>query len=153
PRRARLGVNLKEGAALEDGGNRRKNDLVIIAPCGHRGQYPILAETRMRRRLLLAPIALGALMPAPAFAQHFASADKITKLSAPVLLDTTGMFQAKIARVGDDMFVAGQPTEKALRDMKAQGVTTVVNLRTPVEMTRSVKFDEPALVAQLGMKY
>jgi len=107
----------------------------------------------MRRRLLLAPIALGALMPAPAFAQHFASADKITKLSAPVLLDTTGMFQAKIARVGDDMFVAGQPTEKALRDMKAQGVTTVVNLRTPVEMTRSVKFDEPALVAQLGMKY
>ena len=28
----------------------------------------------------------------------------------------------------DDMFIGGQPTEKALRDLKARGVTTVVNL-------------------------
>lgn len=107
----------------------------------------------MSRRLILASLVLRALAPASATAQHFTSNDKITKLSAPVLLDTTGMFQAKIARVGDDMFVGGQPTEKALRDMRAQGVLTVVNLRTPPEMTRNVKFDEPALVAQLGMKY
>ena len=107
----------------------------------------------MRHQLTLASISLGALIPALVPAQHFTGNDKITKLSAPVLLDTTGMFQAKIAKVGDDIFVGGQPTEKALREMRAQGVTTVVNLRTPPEMTRSVKFDEPALVAQLGMKY
>jgi hypothetical protein len=107
----------------------------------------------MRRRLIVAAIALSAITPALATAQHFTSNDKITKVSAPEILDTTGMFQTRIARVGDDIFVGGQPTEKALREMRAQGVTTLVNLRTPQEMTRSVKFDEPALAAQLGMKY
>jgi uncharacterized protein (TIGR01244 family) len=72
---------------------------------------------------------------------------------APVPLDTTGMFQAKFVKVGDDVFIGGQPTEKALRDLHAQGVTTVVNLRSPEEMTRSVKFDEAALVKSLGMTY
>jgi uncharacterized protein (TIGR01244 family) len=107
----------------------------------------------MLRRLSLAAFAFGASTPALLAAQHFTSADKIAKLSAPVRLDTTGLFRAAIARVGDDIFVGGQPTERALRDMREQGVTTVVNLRTPQEMTRSVKFDESALVAQLGMKY
>jgi uncharacterized protein (TIGR01244 family) len=107
----------------------------------------------MLRRLSLAAFAFGASTPALLAAQHFTGADKIAKLSAPVRLDTTGLFRAAIARVGDDIFVGGQPTERALRDMREQGVTTVVNLRTPQEMTRSVKFDESALVAQLGMKY
>jgi uncharacterized protein (TIGR01244 family) len=107
----------------------------------------------MLRRLMLAAFAMGASTPVLLAAQQFTGSDKIAKLSAPVRLDTTGMFQARIARVGDDIFVGGQPTEQALRDMRAQGVTTVVNLRTPEEMTRSVKFDEPAVVAQLGMKY
>ena len=107
----------------------------------------------MLRRLMLAAFALGASTPALLAAQRFTGGDKLTKLSAPVLMDTTGTFQARIARVGEDMFVAGQPTEKALREMAAQGVTTVVNLRTPEEMTRAVKFDEPALITQLGMKY
>ena len=107
----------------------------------------------MPRPLILAFTALVAATPVVASAQHFTGNERITRLSAPVLLDTTGMFLEKIAHVGEDIFVGGQPTEKALREMHAQGVTTVVNLRTPVEMTRSVKFDEPALVAQLGMKY
>ena len=34
----------------------------------------------------------------------------------------TGMFLAKYARFGDDVFIGGQPTEKALRDLRAQGV-------------------------------
>lgn len=72
---------------------------------------------------------------------------------APAPLDTTGMFQAKFVKVGDDVFIGGQPTEKALRDLKAQGVTTVVNLRSPQEMTQLVHFDEAALVKSLGMKY
>ena len=87
---------------------------------------------------------------APVLAQQPATASRIAD---PVLLDTTGMFQAKFARIGDQFFVGGQPTEKALREMKARGVTTVVNLRTPPEMTSQVKFDEAALVKELGMKY
>jgi protein tyrosine phosphatase (PTP) superfamily phosphohydrolase (DUF442 family) len=71
---------------------------------------------------------------------------------APVLLDTTGMFRDKYARVGTDLFIGGQPTERALREMKAAGVTVVVNLRMPEEMAR-VGFDEKALVESLGMKY
>jgi uncharacterized protein (TIGR01244 family) len=69
-----------------------------------------------------------------------------------VSLDTLGMFQAKFFAVGDNMFIGGQPTERGLREAKARGVTTVVNLRSPEEMAR-VPFDEPALVKQLGMHY
>src|SRR5262245_30225983 len=76
----------------------------------------------------------------------------LSSVPAPVLLDTTGMFQAKYARVGDDLFIAGQPTERALREMKQLGVTTVINLRMPQEMTR-IGFDEAKLIADLGMKY
>jgi uncharacterized protein (TIGR01244 family) len=70
----------------------------------------------------------------------------------PVVLDNTGLFQDKYASVGDDMFIAGQPTEKALRDLRAKGVTTIVNLRMPEEMSR-VGFDEAALAKELGIRY
>jgi uncharacterized protein (TIGR01244 family) len=70
----------------------------------------------------------------------------------PVLLDNTGLFQDKYASIGDDMFVTGQPTEKALRELRARGVTTIVNLRMPEEMAR-VGFDEAALAKELGMRY
>jgi len=43
--------------------------------------------------------------------------------------EIAGLFQATFASVGDGLFIAGQPTEKALRDLEAKGVTTVVNLR------------------------
>jgi uncharacterized protein (TIGR01244 family) len=87
-----------------------------------------------------------------AHAQKFVKQDSIRSLPAPVLLDIAGMFQDRYAKVGDDLFVAGQPTERALREMKAQGVTVVVNLRTPPEMAR-IGFDEEKLIAELGMKY
>jgi len=105
------------------------------------------------RHLLFRTAALLAALPSILAAQQFTHGAKISTLPAPVLMDTTGMFQDAFARVGDDLFIGGQPTEKALRDLKARGVTTVVNLRTPEEMKRAVKFDEPALVARLGMKY
>ncbi len=70
----------------------------------------------------------------------------------PVNLEIAGLFQAKFVSVGDDMFIGGQPTEKALRDLRAKGVTTVVNLRMDEEMAH-VGFDEAALVKELGMKY
>lgn len=70
----------------------------------------------------------------------------------PVALDITGLFQEKYASVGDDLFIGGQPTEQALRDLKAKGVTTVVNLRMPQEMAR-IGFDEAALLKELGLTY
>ena len=91
-------------------------------------------------------------VPTVSSAQKLVGPGRIDSLPAPVILDTTGMFQARYTRVGDDFFIAGQPTPDALREMKKLGVTTVINLRMPQEMTR-IGFDEPKLVEELGMKY
>ncbi len=109
---------------------------------------------RSLRTLALTTALLGASMSAStsAHAQRMTGASPAAVVPTPELLDTTGLFQDRFAKVGDDFFVAGQPTEKALREMKARGVTTVVNLRSPQEMAR-IPFDEAALVKQLGMKY
>jgi uncharacterized protein (TIGR01244 family) len=85
-------------------------------------------------------------------AQTVVGREPIRSLTLPVLLDTTGMFQARYAKVGDDLFIAGQPTEHALREMKKLGVSTVINLRMPQEMAR-IGFDEPKLIQELGMTY
>ena len=87
-----------------------------------------------------------------AHAQSVVGPGKTGPAPDPVTLDITGMFQAKFASVGDDLFIAGQPTEKALRELKAKGVTTVINLRMPEEMAQ-VSFDEAALAKELGMTY
>lgn len=91
-------------------------------------------------------------LPALAPAQKVVGPAEIRSLPAPVILDTTGMFLARYARIGDDFFIAGQPTPDALREMKKLGVTTVINLRMPQEMER-IGFDEPKLIAELGLKY
>lgn len=104
------------------------------------------------KRLCLAALAV-LLTPAPTFAQQFTRPGPITHLSAPVPLDTTGRFLDAADAVGQDMIIAGQPTEQALRELHIAGVTTVVNLRTPQEMATEVPFDEPAVVASLGMRY
>src|SRR5712691_2919226 len=106
-------------------------------------------------RPIITAVLSGALALAPqaSVAQQFTRRAPITTVSAPVILDTTGLYLERAARVGEDIFVTGQPTERALRELREQGVTTVVNLRTPEEMTRNVKFDESALVASLGMHY
>jgi len=100
----------------------------------------------------LSASALTVLVTLPAGAQNIAGKNKTGPVPNPVDLDTTGMFQAKFVSVGDDMFIGGQPTEKALRELRAKGVTTVVNLRMPEEMAQ-VGFDEAALVKELGIKY
>ena len=104
-------------------------------------------------RLATAALAIFSVFAAEVNAQKLTGPKPAAVVPAPVALDTTGMFLAKFSRVGDDVFIGGQPTERALRELKAQGVTTVVNLRTPEEMTRSVSFDEAALVRSLGMTY
>jgi uncharacterized protein (TIGR01244 family) len=106
----------------------------------------------MRRLRFAALLAAVVSAPAALSSQQFLKPGPIAKLGAPVVLDTTGMFQAMYAKVGEDMFIGGQPTEKALREMKAQGVTTVVNLRMPDEMRR-VPIDEAKIIADLGMQY
>jgi uncharacterized protein (TIGR01244 family) len=95
--------------------------------------------------LIAPPIMLGA--------QRLTGPNPTGDVPSPVVLDTRGQFQDKFASVGDDVFISGQPTADALRDLHARGVTTVVNLRSPVEMSKSVSFDEAALVKSLGMQY
>jgi len=100
----------------------------------------------------LAASVLTVLITLPAGAQGIVGKDKTGPVPNPVNLDTKGLFQAKFVSVGDDMFIGGQPTEKALRELRGKGVTTVVNLRMPEEMAQ-VGFDEAALVKELGIKY
>jgi uncharacterized protein (TIGR01244 family) len=97
-------------------------------------------------------VALIVSIALPAAAQTIVGAGKTGPVPNPVSLETAGMFQAKFVSVGDDMFIGGQPTEKAVRDLKARGVTTIVNLRMPEEMAR-VGFDEAALAKELGIAY
>jgi uncharacterized protein (TIGR01244 family) len=100
----------------------------------------------------VAAAALALSLALPVGAQSIVGKDKSGPVPNPVSLDTTGMFQARFVSVGDDMFIGGQPTEKAIRDLRARGVTTIVNLRMPEEMAR-VEFDEAALAKELGIKY
>ena len=81
-------------------------------------------------------VALAFFFASSAGAQTVVGKGRTGPVPNPVTLDPTGLFQAKFVSVGDDMFIAGQPTEKALRDLRAKGVTTVVNLRMPEEMAR-----------------
>jgi uncharacterized protein (TIGR01244 family) len=97
--------------------------------------------------------AMAVLLPDLSGAQRLTGRKPTGDVPAPVALDTLGLFQARFVKVGDDMFIGGQPTERALRELRAQGVTTVVNLRTPEEMTTRVPFDEAALAKELGMRY
>lgn len=55
-----------------------------------------------------------------------------------------------LRRPGPGLLTAGQPDAAAWARLKAQGVTTVINLRTPEEMAGR---DEAAEVAAAGMDY
>ena len=105
----------------------------------------------MKMRMAAAIVAT-LILSSPSAAQRLVGPDTIRSLPTPALLDSAGLFQAVYAKVGDDLFIAGQPTERALREMKELGVTTIINLRMPQEMER-IGFDEAKLIAELGMKY
>lgn len=74
-------------------------------------------------------------------------------VSFPEKLDPTG-FQEVFVKI-DNLYISGQPDEVAFSKLKADGVTTIVNLRTPSEMDNRerVPFNEKAFVDSLGMKY
>jgi uncharacterized protein (TIGR01244 family) len=109
--------------------------------------------TRVNIMRLAAFAAVSSVIPVVSGAQRLTGPNPTGDVPAPVSLDTRGLFQEKFASVGSDVFISGQPTERALRDLRAQGVVTVVNLRTPEEMSKRVPFDEAALVKELGMEY
>jgi uncharacterized protein (TIGR01244 family) len=53
------------------------------------------------------------------------------------------------------VYIAGQPDEDALAELRRRGLTVVVNTRTPaeVENRERVPFDEERVVEDLGMAY
>jgi uncharacterized protein (TIGR01244 family) len=104
--------------------------------------------TRTTSALIVSALLAGSRV---ALAQHVVGAHPDKTVPAPVVLDTKG-FQAVIARVGSDLYISGQPTADALRQLHDKGVTTIVNLRTPEEMA-AIGFDEAAEASKLGMKY
>jgi uncharacterized protein (TIGR01244 family) len=102
------------------------------------------------RAVIIAVLLAAATIPIGA--QTVVGQGKTGPVPDPVVLNNSGLFQEKFVSVGEDMFIAGQPTERGLRELRAKGVTTVVNLRMPEEMAR-VGFDEAALTKELGMRY
>ena len=107
----------------------------------------------MTYRQLAAAFSFAAFVPGTATAQRLAGEHAATVIPAAAPIDTIGHFRAAAIQFGEDVFVTGQPTERALRELRTKGVTTIVNLRTPTEMRRDVPFDEAALAQQLGMRY
>jgi uncharacterized protein (TIGR01244 family) len=90
-------------------------------------------------------IAAALMFAAPAFADE--------PIKFPEKIQRTD-FQSVIADAGP-VYVAGQPSEAGLRDMAANGVKTVINLRTQREMDnrQQVPYDEAAVAKELGINY
>jgi uncharacterized protein (TIGR01244 family) len=87
------------------------------------------------------------------FIFYFASVYGQDSVSFPVKLDPTG-FQGVFVRVGN-LYISGQPDEESILELKSEGVTTIINLRTPKEMDdrERVPFDEKTLIDSLSMNY
>jgi uncharacterized protein (TIGR01244 family) len=67
----------------------------------------------------------------------------------------TKKYRGGIAVTGD-LYIAGQPMSPgALDELKADGVKTVINLRTPDEMNnrKSTPFDEAKKLKEIGLNY
>ena len=93
----------------------------------------------------IALLAATLLFSAPAFAQSSAP--------LPEKLDLPG-FQQVITDTGS-VYVSGQPSEAAIRDLAATGVKTIISVRTTTEMNNraQVPFDEAALAKELGITF
>lgn len=99
----------------------------------------------MKLPIILASLLLAASSAAPAFAEEAVRfPEKIQRSD----------FLAAFADTGA-VFIGGQPTADALRQLTAEGVTTIINLRTQREMDnrKAVPFDEAALLSELGVEY
>jgi uncharacterized protein (TIGR01244 family) len=99
----------------------------------------------MKLSMILAGLLLAASTAAPAVAEE--------TIRFPEKIQRSD-FLAAFADTGP-VFIGGQPTSDALRQLVSEGVTTIINLRTPREMDnrKVVPFDEAALLSELGVEY
>jgi hypothetical protein len=99
----------------------------------------------MKLSMILAGVLLAASTAAPAVAEE--------TIRFPEKIQRSD-FLAAFADTGP-VFIGGQPTADALRQLVSEGVTTIINLRTPREMDnrKVVPFDEAALLSELGVEY
>ncbi|MBU6319050.1 MAG: dual specificity protein phosphatase family protein [Alphaproteobacteria bacterium] len=99
----------------------------------------------MKLPMILASLLLAAATAAPAAAEE--------AIRFPEKIQRTD-FLAAFADTGP-VFIGGQPTADALRQLVSEGVTTIINLRTQREMDnrKAVPFDEAALLSELGVEY
>ena len=72
--------------------------------------------------------------------------------TVPRVEPTTLGAAANVTQVAGKVIFAGQPDEAAVKEAAARGSKVVINLRTDEEMAQ-VKFDEPKLAAEAGMRY
>lgn len=73
----------------------------------------------------------------------------MTLAGAPIAVaEEAGLFNRQEPR--ENLTASGQPTLEQLQTLKADGYTTVINLRREGEFDT---FDEPAEVAKMGMTY
>ena len=83
--------------------------------------------------------AVSFVLASPAVAQSIAGPGKTGPVPNPVLLDITGLFQEKFASVGDDMFIGGQPTEKALRDLGLLAIERIHGVVLPLPVVSAAE--------------
>lgn len=101
------------------------------------------------RLTMVVALLLASLTPAGVLAEELAG-----YFVEPQTLDPEG-FRDVFSKVAPHVYMAGQPSERALERVKALGVTKVINLRTDMEMDNRdiVPFDEAAVIAGLEMDY
>ncbi|MEM0984505.1 MAG: sulfur transferase domain-containing protein [Planctomycetota bacterium] len=103
----------------------------------------------------LGPIVLAASFPLLLAGCQTSSSIDLSTPPAPVAGYSSDDFYWGVYE-DNGVFVAGQPSEQALRRITAErGVTTVVNLRTPAEMSNraQVPYDEAAAARSLNVDY
>jgi len=73
--------------------------------------------------------------------------------TSPEKLNPEGYFKT-LSKSGNT-YIAGQPDQTSLQNFKEYGVTAVISLRTPAEMSDATKvpYDEAAEITALGVEY
>ncbi len=105
---------------------------------------------------VVVPVVLFCLSCGAAISVAASSVAASAEASPPIPVPLpTEHFREVLVQAGDNLFIAGQPTEAGLAEMADKGVVTVVNLRTDREMDNRdvVPFDEAAAVRALGLDY
>ena len=99
--------------------------------------------------LMMVPVLGNGLQATPSVADA-----GIDRIALPFAVTDIEGVERRVFRDGR-VFIAGQPSEAALKRFKELGVTAVVCLRTPKETDdrATVPFDEAAAVSALGLEY